>query len=276
LIPEQRTDNQQCEETAVPTGQFILHSFGLESMKLVKIALIFSVLPFLTGCITSATIHMAKTPVDIVYPDRVSHVEKAVISNDNQLVIYFEGSLSNSVTLRKYTLNIPLKDIGTRPEKLQSYTVYRDAIEFKEGIVALSTVPRDSIHSGWASYTNGNLESVTIKGTSIQLSFPSGSDQPLYYDDSAKLLPNKGRTLYYDEADIVRRDDAWLPPLEFIYVDDSLKQKYTLIYVDQAHVAANNAAVYCFVPIAVPLDIVTAPFQFVSVLYVRWMLGHGA
>src|SRR5215469_1821280 len=103
----------------------MLHSFGLESMKLIKIALIFSVLPFLTGCITSETIHMAKTPVDIVYPDQVSHVEKAVISDDNQLVVFFEGSLSNSVRRSKFTLNIPLKDIGTRPEEIQSYALER-------------------------------------------------------------------------------------------------------------------------------------------------------
>lgn len=230
------------------------------------------------------TIRTAKTPVDIVYPDQVLNVEKAVISDDNQLVIYFEGSLSNSVRRSKFTFNIPLKDIGTRPKEIQSYALEFGTNQYAEGIIAVLNVPRDSIHAGWASHTNGNLESVAIKEAPIPLRswaiggppgpFPSwagGSSyqQRYYYDESAKLLPNKGKTLFYIKAD--GRGDGFLPPLEFLYVDGSREQKYTLIYADQVHAAANNAAVYCFIPVAVPLDIITAPFQLVCVLYVECM-----
>ncbi|HXE43349.1 MAG TPA: hypothetical protein VN516_10020, partial [Candidatus Baltobacteraceae bacterium] len=52
--------------------------------------------------------------------------------------------------------------------------------------------------------------------------------------------------------------------LQFVYVDASSKQKYTIIRVEKVTVADNwHKGYYCLLPLTIPLDIATSPFQLI-------------
>lgn len=248
-------------------------------MKLYKAVPIVVILPLLNGCITSSTLHAAKTPAYRILPDKVFHVEKAVISEDKQLVIYLEGCLSNSWQHCQFTVSVPVKEIETKAEM-------RHSVEGSNGAYAifnygLLSVSRAAIHAGW---TLPGISTTDLKIIPLGKPTPAPSlagtpyEWEWAYAKCARLLPNTTQTLYIV---IERRDtqpNDWPAQLEFIYVDASTNRKYTIIRVEKARVADNSHKIYyCFVPVTIPLDIATTPFQLIGLLlYAEIMKGLGS
>src|SRR5579862_4730904 len=82
------------------------------TMRILRLALLLAGLPLLPGCMTFETMYVAENGVLKVYHNDYVHAEKAVISKDGQLLIYLEGSITNSPSNGLFTLVIPA-DITT-------------------------------------------------------------------------------------------------------------------------------------------------------------------
>jgi len=94
----------------------------------------------------------------------------------------------------------------------------------------------------------------------------------VYYAEFAKLLPNTTRTIYpllryYGGTSKIDRGLA----MEFVYVDPTVEHAFTVIQVEQATVTTtNHYGYYCLVPLTVPADIVTSPYQLFWYLVFRY------
>jgi hypothetical protein len=221
----------------------------------------FSISPLLAGCITSHTLDAVNQPTTQTLSDRVSHIEKVVVSKDNQLLILLDGHLANSWQASRFTLVVPLAQIQTNAMiGLSSAT---NGVTF--GILNVS---RNAIHADWVlSKNSDDYEEAVPVGA--QIPTPTefrfnwyGWEVPQAFANSAKLLPNTTRTLYpieeYRDLNGIERPTK----IEFIYVDATARQAYTIIAVDQATITIKtHKGYYCLLPLTVPLDIATLPVQ---------------
>ncbi|HEY3932699.1 MAG TPA: hypothetical protein VGM58_10065 [Verrucomicrobiae bacterium] len=204
-------------------------------MKLIAHLALFALLPFLSGCLTANTLRAAKAPTTKYLRDAVFHVKEAAITKDNHLCILFDGSLADSAQKDHFTLAIPLGQIRTNAQ---------------DGTL---NVPRSAIQAGWAiqeSSTN-DLELVQV-GKPVSIMVGDFIQQHL---DEFVLPTNTTRILYpishYSTEAIT-----------FVYVDDSIKQKLTIIEIGQLAVTKNKHKGYYFLlPLTIPLDVATAPIQ---------------
>jgi hypothetical protein len=229
-------------------------------MRIFKLMLMCSVLPFLSGCLTNYTVQAVNKPTTRTLHDCVDHIERAVISNDNQLLIFLDGCLTNSWRKSRFTLAVSLAQIQTN-------TSINSLGTLKYGTLNVS---RNAIHADWMpeKMSVDILKTVPVAPPIRQ----SGSlgEWPGAYAKSAKLLPNTTQTLYpiaeYD------RDDC--KAMEFIYVDTTTKQAYTVIYVDQVTVTTEkHRGYYCVLPLTVPLDVATAPLQVIGFGIAVWIIA---
>ena len=226
-------------------------------MKILRLALLLSGLPLLPGCMTYQAIQSAKNPSARVVPDRVN-VEKAAVSRDNVLLIYLNGSMTNSPRNTHFTLAIPLEQIETHAD------VYR--LKGTNGThVAWFGVSRNLIHEGWIEENSNDLEIVPLGSLiSPQYAYPDGFDDHIPSD--TKLLPNSTRTLYQVHLDGY---------LQFIYINASDQRAYTDLHVDPASYTPKvEPEYYLLLPVTVPLDIVTCPIQIPFFILVGIAMRH--
>ena len=240
-------------------------------MRILKATTILSILPLLSGCITSSTIDAAKAPATNPVPDKVYHVEKAVISKGQQMVIYLEGCLTNSSQRSRFTVSVSLEQIRTKAETWNMLATNKT--------FALLKVSRSAIRTGWIPEESSveNLETIPV-GAPIPtpIDIPGRNYYGFALAEYAKLLPNTTQTLYpvIEQRNFNRTD--WPARLEFVYVDASSKQACTIIHVNEFTIPSNrNKVFYGFLPVTVPLDIVTAPIQFAWYLLVGYAWAHG-
>ncbi len=223
-------------------------------MKTINGILILSILPLLTGCFTCQTVDAAKEAR--ILPDKVYHVEKCFISKDKQLVILLDACLTNASQRSQFTVSVSLEQISksgdcNMPNSNKHY-----------GILDVS---REAIHEGWTLYESPvhNSETIPLGPPIAMPSEITGQNNYAYaFAKYAQLLPNTTQTLYpVIEHRNVHRND-WPSKLEFIYVDASSKQEYTVIYVREVKGVNNgNNGYYFLLPLTIPLDIATSPFQ---------------
>jgi hypothetical protein len=239
---------------------------GLRNMRILKAVLMFSILPLLNGCLTMITIHAAKEPTTQPIPDKVFHVEKAVISKNRQLLIFFEGCLTNSTLRNRYTLSISFDQIRNKAETL-SLSQTNNGKSYGK-----LEVSREAIHEGWTPQES-LVDNLGIIPVGVPIStpttyYPEDGSGPwqvsIAYDKRAKLLPNTAQTLYPVVEERLFFPNSWPSQLVFIFVEATSKQEYTIIHVQAVDetVASNwQMGYYCFLPLAIPADIVTSPFQ---------------
>jgi hypothetical protein len=238
-------------------------------VKLLLVVLTVLILPLLSGCATSFTVEAAKEQAIRPLPDKIYHVERAIITKDQQLVIYFEGRLSNSHQQDRFTLTFSSEQIRNLGQSTNSSGT--NTATWSE-----MSVSRAAIQPGWMPQDE-NSEIVPI-GKPIPTPFSGTSIEYYYcaYAEYAKLLPGSTKTLYPIIERRIIRPRGWPAELEFLYVDASLKRDYTIIGAEPVTVPSNrNKAYYGLLPLTVPLDIVTAPFQGIYILLMLSAMGHG-
>jgi hypothetical protein len=245
-----------------------LDSADSAGVKIPAVALTVLMLPLLSGCVTSYTVQHANEPASSAVPDKIYHVEKAMLSKDQQLVIYLEGCLSNSSQRNRFTLTFSSEQIRN---------VTQSTYSFGTNTVTWSSlgVSREAIQPGWIPQDE-NSEIVPV-GKPIPTPF-SGTSIEYYYcafGEYAKLLPDSTKTLYPIVERRIISPRGWPAGLEFLYVDASLKRNYTIISAEQVTVPSNrNKGFYGLLPLTVPVDIVTAPIQGIGLLLWMSALGH--
>ena len=202
-------------------------------MRILATTLMLSILPLLNGCFTYRTLHAVHEPTQHELPDRIYRVEKSVISKDNQLLIFLEGCLSNSPQKSRFTLVVPLEQIQNLKGSGLPGTNGKTWDELN--------LSRDAIHADWMPQDNSvdYVKTVSV-GSPIPTSAAAFSrpgdprEDPWSFAKYAKLLPNTTQTVYPVTGFRDFRNNDWPTEMEFIYVDASTKQEYTIIHVDQA------------------------------------------
>jgi len=241
-------------------------------MKILKLILVFSILPFLTGCATYYTLKAVDKPTTRTLPDRVDHIEKVVISKDNQLLIFFDGCLTNSSQKGRFTLAVSLAQIQTNAD------IY--GLLDTNGTIGKLRVSRNAIHADWMpqEISVGNLKTVPV-GSPIPAAGFQNCEAPGAYAESAKLLPNTTQTLYPIIEYGAFNPNGWPAKMEFIYldataVDTTAKRAYTIIAVDQPTITIKkHRGYYCLLPLTVPADIATFPLQVVGAGIGFWYMA---
>lgn len=191
--------------------------------------------------------------------DRIELIDRVVLK-EHTLLFFLEGRLTNSSSKSKFTVAIPLATVRSTNMELaggvSGFPLYAE-----------QKVSRDVIHPGWTPETpRGDAAiNIPIGPPRQQNGHPDDYpwERPIVYSEFAKLLPNTTRTIYP-----LTRYDNGLPKsggnlaMEFVYVDPTMKQAYTVIYVDQVRVTTTKHNGYNFLlPLTVPADIATFPIQ---------------
>jgi hypothetical protein len=228
-------------------------------MSFLKTIPILLILPLLNGCISGAVLEKSNREIPHPLTDKVYHVEKAVISKDQRLVIYLEGSLANSSQRSQFTVSVPLYQIRNAEAANFQYETNKDTYYNL-------TVSRDAIHSDWMPQDD-NLEIVPIGQPIPTPSEKDGLDYHYYaFGEYANLLPNSTKTLYPIIERRVINSKGWPAELEFMYVDDSIKHKYTIIGVKPSIAySQRNSGLLFLLPVTIPLDIAASPFYLLLV-----------
>jgi hypothetical protein len=221
-------------------------------MKLIAHLALFTLLPFLSGCLTGGALQAAKRPTTKTFYDSVSKVEKAGVTEDGRLYIFFEKDFTNSTSSR-FTLVVPLAEIQTNA---QDYGYCTPKIKY----VTLN-VPGNRIRTNWTlpESSEGNLELVPIETFPL----PSGYFTEFSYSHFT-LVTNATRTLYLTKTG----------PIQFVYVDASIMRAFTIVNVNPLVVSKKHPAYYALLPLTVPADIATSPIQGVGLLMLYWWFSH--
>ncbi len=233
-------------------------------------AAICSVLPLLTGCITWNALRAVNEPTTHTLYDRVDHIEKVVLKEDT-LLMFLDGRLTNSPARTEFTLTVPLPHMQTVPlTHMENYQAIRGFPEY-----STLKVSRDAIHAGWKPEILPVDNYITIPvGSPIQQdAYPDDYpwERPVAYAKSARLLPNTTQTVY----PLSQYNASGSLAMEFIYIDASARQAYTVIYVDQVRVTkTTHRGYYCLLPLTVPADIATSPLQLLGYVYLFAFVRH--
>lgn len=226
-------------------------------MKLITQLALIAFLPFLSGCVTSRALDEAKKTTTKSFYDSVSKVEKAVVTKDGQLCIFFEKDLTNSAQSH-FTLIIPLAQIQTNAQ------VHRVAyVGDRHDSVTYGTlhVPGNTIRAHWTLLENPESNLIFVQvGTPIIV---GERDDTYRHDQNFILLPNAKQTIYLTRT----------TPIEFVYVDASTNRSFTIITVDPIVVSKKHPAYYALLPLTIPADIALSPYYaFVLIM----LAAHGS
>jgi len=86
-------------------------------LKLISYLAFLVFLPFLSGCLSmKATEAANKHTVEITLYNSADRIEKAAVIKDDQLCIFFEKDLTNSIQQSHFSLTIPLAQIQTNSQ----------------------------------------------------------------------------------------------------------------------------------------------------------------
>lgn len=215
--------------------------------------------------------------------DSVDKIEKAGISKDDQLCVFFEKYSTDS-TKSHFAVVIPLSQIRTNAGVQTGFTtagimrttnsddLYLRLVRDKGNPLfvrctitsATLHVPGSTIQTNWALLENQkiNLKSIPIGEPLIV----RPNDNAAYHGLSLTLLSNATETVYLTRTE----------PIEFAYIDASIKRSLTIVTVDPYIVSTKRTehpGYYCFLPLTVPVDIATFPIQAVCYGFVYWMFS---
>jgi len=270
----------------------------LNTKLIARFALI-ALLPLLSGCLSTGITQAAnKHVVKTLLYDSVDRIEKAAITADDRLCVFFEKDFTNSVRSR-FTLLIPLEQIRTNSNvngltivgligNTNSYDLYskvrypelaehlrsklavpsiRTNLLYIECVVtyAMLSVPGGTIQTNWTllDHPVDDFQFVPIGDPAIL---------PKHRDVRARLLgfpllSNATETVYLTRTE----------PIEFSYVDASMKRSMTVVKVEPyevSHTQIDHPGYYCWLALTVPVDIATSPLQAIGYAYM-WCILSG-
>jgi hypothetical protein len=180
------------------------------------------------------------------YNYTVSKIEKAVVTKEGRLCVYFEEDLTNS-TQRRLSLVVPLAQFQTNAQNVylpQNITCARLDVLAKR------------LRANWTllEKSERDLNIIPI-GT---FSNPSGRYNELYFTNCTPLL-NAPQTIY-----LTRKS-----PIQFVYVDASIKRPFTIVELSPTVTTKKKSAYYLLLPLTVPADLVLWPFQLMLLPFCR-------
>jgi hypothetical protein len=228
-------------------------------MRLFRHCWLLAILPFLSGCITSLTMDSANTRTFKTLPDAVDRIEQASITRDNNLLIFIEARMTNSVQRGQYTLIVPLAGIQANTTRYPS-----DSTNMIN--VGSLKLPRNRVLDGWAAKegATGDWKAVPI-GAPIVM--PEGGN--LWSDVSKyKVLPGADRTIYQiTDLRSTNRYDGPVP-MVFIYVDARSNRAFSFLQVEPVTywTAKRSEKKLWLLPFTIPLDLATIPVQLPYIL----------
>ncbi len=213
-----------------------------------------AILPLLSGCITSLTVNSANTRTFKTLPDAVDRIEQATITKDNNLLIFVEARMTNSVQRGEYTLVVPLTGIraSTNHYPLDSTNVM---------VVGSLKLPRNRVLEGWAA-KEGLAEGQKAVSVGSPIIVPDGGN--LWSDVSKyKVLPGAEQTIYQVTDLKSTNRDVWVGPMVFIYVDARSDRAFSFLEVEPVTywTAKRSEKKLWLVPFTIPLDLATIPIQ---------------
>ena len=250
--------------------------------KLIAYLALVSLLPFLSGCFSFRVTQKAnRHTVETRFYCSADKIEKAGINKDDQLCIFFEKDLTNS--MRNYfALTIPLKQIQTNVQNQPGFTKagimcttnYYDVETphfsqtasnllfqnvppadktnplFRVRLITYATihVAGSTVHSNWTWPHNLESNCIPVGATLVAQGYTAD------HCSDFLLLSNSTQTVYLTKTN----------PIEFTYIDTSVKRSFTIVTVDPimvSRVCTEHPGYYGLLPVAIIADIVTFPFQ---------------
>ena len=153
---------------------------------------------------------------------------------------FLKEYLTNSLQKSRLTLTVPLAQIQTNTH------YYYEAFHPNRRIYALQ-VPRSAIRPNCTLLKKSKSDLVFIPiGTDLNPDALQAGD--------FMLLSNATQTVYLTRTS----------PVEFVYVDSSMKVPFTSVTVAPTIVTKRHPAYYLLLPLTIPADIATAPFQIIG------------
>ena len=258
-----------------------LKSAAFSRVKRIVHLLLLAFLPCLSGCLSMQAIQSAdRRDVATYYYTAADKIEKAALTADDRLCVFFEKDSTNS-TPSRVNLVIPRSHIRTKIQHQVDYgtsgillvTNHDDMFlrlsrdKTNPAFVRCSILrgtchtPGLAIQKNWPLLDDqrANLKFIPV-GQSVQLG-PNESAES--HGLSLTLLSNATETVYLTRSS----------PIEFAYIDTSIKRTMTVVMVDPLTKTTKHAArpqYYALLPLTVPLDVATFPFQALAIGFFIW------
>jgi hypothetical protein len=206
--------------------------------------------------------------VETALYDSADKIEKAGVTKNNQLSIFFEKNLTNSEQSH-FSLVIPLAqfqtnavyfemNLGLGGNSIFPWHTEKLPPSFKHATYWTLNVPDGNIQPNWKLLKNpkSNLNFVPIEETltTTGSAWPGLGNFTALHDENFILRSNATQTVY-----LTRKK-----PIEFVYVDASIKRPYTIVKVAPtvvSHKHTDHPADYALLPLTIPTDIILSPFE---------------
>jgi hypothetical protein len=229
-----------------------------------------AVVPLLSGCLTGYAVGRQEPKFGHDYVDKV---EKASITENNDLLIFFEGRPADSPRRGPYTIIVPLSEVKNVSLRTAGNTNVLLTI-------GSSVVQRKGIVEGWIANGGPIVANKPVPiGAPIvaELHKDRLGEYGTFFDerDNYKLIPGAERTLFQ----VTHATTNWVKwdlTLDFVYVDATRPVALTEIRVQPIIIDPSPAAPqwrYCLLPVTVAGDVALSPLYLIYVIATRG--GHG-
>lgn len=235
-------------------------------MKMVVWTILLVLSPLLSGCFTIRETTRSSSSYAVL-PDFVDRLEKASVTESNQLLIFIEGRLANSPHRDRHTITVPLSEVRIGKE---SY----DGVTNSVGYIYL---PRSVISRGWNAKQSTNVDCKPVFIGPPVAQAETRASQVSYCHLKENLHPdttgNRAVFLVIDSPEMLaraKRKEYPLKSLELIYVHTTRPEAFTLVDIERDELGPR----YWLLPLTITGDLVTLPLQ-IPVFIVATIINPG-
>jgi hypothetical protein len=241
--------------------ELLFYSRVVHKLRMKKSAylVLLAVSPYFSGCLSMNAIHAADRHIVVTaLHDSVDRIEKAGVTKDDRLCIFFEKELTNA-TQSRFMLVIPLAQIRTNAQEQTGFSTAGRIITS-----AIMHVPGSMIRTNWtlSEHAESDLKLIPV-GEPLII---GGVDRAIYHSLKLTLLSNATETIYLTRT----------TPIEFTYLDTSINRTLTTVTIDPMLISrkrTEHPGNYFLLPLTVPIDIATLPIQAIGVGLFLWMFS---
>lgn len=213
-----------------------------------SLLLCFAGVLLLSGCMTSLTVQAISAPKTEPLHDYIDRIERASVTENNDLVILVEARLSNSTHSDRYTMVVPLTQIA-----VGHYLVLYGHTATNDPPMGWCRLDRSRIVPGWEARESAGLRPVSI-------------GPPVLYEADewvreCKVRPDAERMLFRVVETGTNWQEEVTTPSKFIYVDGARPEVFAMIGVEASCVTQSTKGLYWVLPFSVVGDIATLPIQ---------------
>lgn len=231
-------------------------------MKLIVRLVLLSLLPLVSGCFTCMEVYKAKGETSSISKfDLADRIEKAGITKDGQLCIFFEKDLTNSPKTSRFSLAIPL-------------SLFQTNAHFHDELVSADHRSTTFIHGPIIppGYIQTKYWSLDVSGGTVRKNWALLKDSKgdlKFIPAQTTLTPKPDWTALHGESFVLSSNATQIVyltrtnPIEFVYVDSLTNQPYTIIAVAPTVISKRHRhpAYYALLPVTIPIDIILSPYE---------------